>query len=121
MDYFVKKFKLRVMHYRLKNIEVPAYIGVYESEKGLAQTLLINVDFFFDANKAALSDALEDTIDYSEIEALVRKVCLREHFQLLEKLHQVLIAAIEESFPQISELSVSLEKFPFESGSIILK
>jgi dihydroneopterin aldolase len=109
------------MQYQLKNLAIPAFIGVYEHEKGKTQTLIVNVWFQFESHKAALSDDLKATVDYSQIEALVKQVCLADHYQLLERLHRALVQSLEDQFPKIKGLKVSLEKFPFESGSIVLQ
>lgn len=109
------------MHYLLKNLEIPAYIGVYEFEKGQTQTLILNVGFEFDATQASLSDDLADTIDYAQIETLLKKICVAAHYELLEKLHAVIIAQVTEVFPQIKNLSVAIEKRPFETGSVVVK
>ncbi len=108
------------MHYHLKNLEVPAYIGVYDFEKEGPQHLQINIYFDFAAQIAAQTDNLEDTIDYAKIEKLIRQVCLGQHFQLLETLQARLVSEITMAFAEIKNLKVSLEKFPFESGSIVV-
>jgi len=109
------------MQYLLKNIEVPAHVGVYEFEKGKTQTLILNVGFEFDATKASKTDDLADTINYAHIESLLRNICIAEHYELLEKLHAVIINQVNERFPQIENLSVAIEKKPFKSGSVIIK
>lgn len=100
---------------------LPAKIGVYESEKTAPQTVILNVSFDFDSAKAAQTDVLEDTIDYAQIEALLREVCLSDHFALLEKLQAVLKVKVAQQFPQISNLAIVIEKKPFESGSIEIR
>ncbi len=109
------------MQYLLKNLAVPARIGVYEAEKDITQTLILNVSFDFDSSKAEVSDNLSDTIDYAQIEVLLREVCMSEHHELLEKLHAVLMQKITEGFPQVQSLTVSIEKTPFETGSVVIK
>ncbi len=108
------------MYYHLKDLRVPALLGVYESEKKEPQEILVNIFFSFVATKAAQTDDLADTVDYALIQAQVRSICLSEHYQLLEKLHLVLQTQLQQQFPQISNLSIELEKFPFETGSIVL-
>lgn len=109
------------MQYHLKNLTVPVKIGVYGTEKIKPQNLLVNVYFQFEATKASVTDDLSDTIDYSQIEALVKRVCLTQHYQLLEKLQAVIISEIETNFSNVQNIEVSLEKFPFETGSIVVK
>lgn len=108
------------MHYHLKNIQVAAKLGVYESEKLAPQKILVSVEYDFTSQTSAQSDDLNDTVDYSRIEALLHKVCVAEHFELLEKLHAKLVLTLKNSFPQIENLTVKIEKFPFTSGSLIV-
>jgi|GEM_PF-4386685 len=71
------------MHYHLKNLEIEASIGVYESEK-------------------------------------ISQICQAEHYQLLEKLHAVLSEGISEKFSRLENVKISIEKFPFKNGSIVI-
>lgn len=109
------------MHYHLKNIEVAAKLGVYDSEKIAPQKILISVEYDFASQASAESDNLGDTVDYSRIEASLHEVCVAEHFELLEKLHADLVSTLENKFPLLSNLTVQIEKFPFMSGSLIVK
>lgn len=109
------------MHYHLKNLEIWTRVGVYETEKTAPQKLLVCVKFEFDARAAGRSDDLPDTIDYSAVEQLVRQVCAQKHYQLLEHLHETLKVSITKNFPALSQLEIVLEKFPFESGSILVR
>ena len=108
------------MHYHLKNLEIEASIGVYESEKISRQKILVSVAFDLNTSKAGMTDELEDTIDYSQLEQLVRKICQAEHYQLLEKLHAVLSEGISEKFSRLENVKISIEKFPFKNGSIVI-
>ncbi len=109
------------MHYHLKNIEVEARLGVYESEKLAPQKILVSVEYDFDSGVSAQSDNLEDTIDYSRIEALLHEVCVSKHFELLETLHSDLVLTLKRKFPQLKNLTVQIEKFPFSRGSLVVK
>lgn len=108
------------MHYHLKNLEVETSIGVYESEKTATQKIIVSVEFDFDSSDAAKSDDLADTVDYSQLEQLIRAVCEAKHYQLLEKLQAVLKQKIEADFTDIQNVKVSIEKFPFKNGSILI-
>ena len=109
------------MHYHLKDLKIPAMVGVYESEKGAPQNLLINVYFEYDAQKASVSDDLADTVDYALVAAQIKSICLAEHYNLLEKLQIELHTKITAEFPSINNLSITIEKYPFKHGSVVVK
>lgn len=108
------------MHYQLKNLEIEISVGVYETEKKALQKLLVSVEFDFEATAAAASDDLNDTIDYSAVEQLARSVCTQKHYELLEHLQAVLLSEISKNFSQLKNVTVCLEKFPFENGSVVV-
>jgi len=108
------------MRYHLKNIEVEASIGVYEQEKLGPQRLVLNVRYDFESLEAALSDNLNDTVDYAQIETLLHEFCAVKHYELLETLHRELSAQLNQKFPLVTNLVVSIEKFPFKSGSLVV-
>ncbi len=60
--------------------------GVYEKERNLEQEFEVSVVLSFDVSRAALSDKISDTIDYSEAKKAVRGVIEGSSCYLIEKL-----------------------------------
>jgi dihydroneopterin aldolase len=71
--------------------------GVEEEERQTGQTFLY--DLWLDVPDQALSDRLEDTVDYREVVACVREVSEARQFQLLEALAAAVADAVRERFP----------------------
>ena len=70
----------------VKGLFLNVSIGVLDHEKKNLQTVYIDLKLKADVGKALLSDALVDTIDYSEIVKKIRLLCLHRHFNLIEHL-----------------------------------
>ena len=68
----------------IRDLSVPAVIGVYDWEREIEQTLVFAVDMAADVAKAAASDAIEDALDYSAVAGTVRTVVTEGKFQLIE-------------------------------------
>ena len=108
------------MHYHLKNLEIKVWLGVYESEKEAPQRVLVNAWFEADTQLAAESDDLADTIDYALVEKFIRDFAGETHFELLERLHTAMLQGLQQQFAALKKLQLSIEKFPFENGSVVI-
>jgi len=108
------------MHYQLKDLEIPFYLGVYASEKTGPQTLKVSLIFEADSKGASASDNLADAIDYAQIENYLRSFSATKHYNLLEHLHAKILSGLKTEFPQLKNLQLQLQKFPFESGSVLV-
>lgn len=68
------------------DLKVNTIIGVYPQERERRQQLTINLELSTDLSAAALSDRLEDTVNYAEIEERVTALVSASHFLLIEGL-----------------------------------
>lgn len=83
----------------IHDLKVKTVIGVYPWEKQILQTLYFDLELSVDATKAALSDQLESTIDYTLIIERLNDH-LREHsYQLIETLSERIARLILTEFP----------------------
>jgi len=55
----------------LHGIDVYGHHGVLPAERDLGQRFVIDVDMWTDCTKAALTDELEDALDYSQVHRVV--------------------------------------------------
>ena len=65
--------------------------GVRPEEKTLIQPFEIDVEIICDLSKAAQSDKLEDTVDYSHVVSVVKDVMLGEQCHLIERLAELIL------------------------------
>jgi dihydroneopterin aldolase len=81
----------------VEGLEVHGHHGASEGEQERGQTFLF--DLRLEVSDAALSDRLEDAVDYREVVTLVREVSDGRRFALLEALAGATADAIIERFP----------------------
>ena len=68
----------------INELRIDTRIGIYEREKQVAQTIQLDLEIGRRGEHAAHSDRIEDTIDYAEVVADIRKLFAEQHFALLE-------------------------------------
>lgn len=68
----------------IRDLRVPAVIGVYDWEREAEQVLTLAVEMPADVARAAGSDDINDALDYSKIAQAVRTVVADGRFQLIE-------------------------------------
>ena len=95
---------------KLSNIKLYGYHGVNDFEREHGQFFLINLQLFLDLKTAGLSDSLRDTVDYSKVYESIKNIIEGPSIKLLEKLASVIVDEIFETFQQVSELKVEIEK-----------
>ena len=95
----------------IEALKVPVLIGIYENEKKRKQTLSIDISFLIDINRAAKTDSIADTIDYTKIREAVLDFAFNVHFNLLESFSQKLFDYLENHFKLIN-LELAVTKFP---------
>ena len=70
----------------VKGLTVEAVIGVYEWERAITQPLLIDIAFETDISKAAVSDEVNDALNYKAVCDDVSEWCQAIKAKLLEHL-----------------------------------
>lgn len=68
--------------------------GVMESERRMGQTFLVDVTMELDTRPAALSDTVNDTVDYGDVARSVLQIVEGEPVALLERLAQLICDAV---------------------------
>jgi 7,8-dihydroneopterin aldolase/epimerase/oxygenase len=68
----------------IRDLRVSTVIGVYDWERETEQALIFAVELPADVAKAANSDDIKDTLDYSAVVDTVKCVVIEGKFQLIE-------------------------------------
>jgi 7,8-dihydroneopterin aldolase/epimerase/oxygenase len=68
----------------VRDLPVPAVIGVHDWEREITQTLVFSVDLAADVRTAAQNDDLADALDYSAVARTIASVVQEGRFQLIE-------------------------------------
>jgi dihydroneopterin aldolase len=77
-----------IQHVFIRDLTLPALIGIYIHEKENPQPIRINLDLAVKANMTANKDRLADVVSYEEIADGVRKLIASGHVNLVETLAQ---------------------------------
>jgi 7,8-dihydroneopterin aldolase/epimerase/oxygenase len=80
----------------IRELEAETVIGVYDWERRIRQSVIIDVEMDCDARRAAATDTIEATLDYKSIAARIVGFAGESRFALVEtlaeRIAQVLIA-----------------------------
>ena len=80
----------------LHGLEIFGYHGVEEEERHEGQMFLFDVSF--EVSDEALSDRIEDAVDYTRVAEVVRETSDARAFQLLEALAAAVADAVMDRF-----------------------
>jgi dihydroneopterin aldolase len=97
-----------VITVELSGLELLGRHGVLDEERILDQRFVLDV--WLDVSETALSDRIEDAVDYREVAACVRDVFEGRRFNLLETLANAVADALLERFAHIERARVRVRK-----------
>jgi len=102
----------------IRDLSVPAVIGVHDWEREVEQTLLFSVKMVpetADVRKAAASDDLADALDYSAVASTIAAVVREGKFHLIETAAERVAERLLADFP-VTWLRLELRK-PITAGA----
>ena len=94
----------------LEGMRFYAYHGVNPEERALGQRFAIDVGMAVDLRQAGRSDNLADTVSYSAVYKVVRRIVEGEPRQLIEAVAEVIAEAILREFPRVERITVTVRK-----------
>lgn len=95
----------------IDNAEFYAYHGVRPEEQRLGGRYQVDVDIYYDARKAVVSDNLNDTVNYEEVLFLVNEhVAGEETYELVETLAFDIASSVVERFAMVAQVTVRVRK-----------
>ena len=90
-------------------LKTEAIIGIFDWERQVKQTVLIDIEISADIRKAALSDAIDDTLNYKRVAKRVLSFVEGSKFHLVETLAEHIAMLMLEEFG-IAWVRISLSK-----------
>jgi dihydroneopterin aldolase len=90
-------------------LKTEAIIGIFDWERQVRQTVVIDLEFSADIRKAALSDSIDDTLNYKRVAKQVLSFVEASHFHLVETLSEHIAMLIIQDFG-VSWVRVALSK-----------
>lgn len=83
----------------ISELRIDTVIGVFDWERQVRQTVVLDVEMAFDIHRAAVSDNVADTLDYSAVAERLSAFIGGCDFQLLEALAERSAELVMREFP----------------------
>lgn len=93
----------------LSQLSVECIVGIWDWERRVKQTVIIDVELAADIRKAAATDHIDDTIDYKRVAKRLLAFVGESQFQLVETLTEAIARVIVTEFG-VSWVKVRLNK-----------
>lgn len=90
-------------------LKTETIVGIFDWERQVKQTVLIDIEFSADIRKAALSDSIDDTLNYKGVAKRVLAFVEVSSFHLVETLAEHIAMLILQEFG-VSWVSITLSK-----------
>jgi len=97
----------------IRGLRIDTVIGIYDWERSIKQTLHIDLEMATDIAKAAVSDQIEDTLNYKAVAKRIISFVEGSSFQLVETLAERIVELVREEF------SVSWVRLVLNKGSAV--
>lgn len=82
----------------LKDLKVETVIGIWDWERQIRQTVVINLEMAADIRRAAATDNVEDTLNYKAVAKRLQQFVGDADFQLVETLAERIAEVVVNEF-----------------------
>lgn len=82
----------------LRELKVETIIGIWDWERKIRQTIVIDLEMSADIAKAAASDDINDTLNYKGVAKRVQEFVADSSFQLVETLAERIAGIVRDEF-----------------------
>jgi dihydroneopterin aldolase len=82
----------------LHDLKVDIVIGIWDWERRVRQSVVIDLDMSADVRRAAATDSVDDTLDYKRVAKRVQQFAAESDFQLVESLAEAVAASVRDEF-----------------------
>jgi dihydroneopterin aldolase len=93
----------------LHALEVETIIGIWEWERKIRQTVVIDLEMSADIARAAATDDVADTLNYKNVAKRLQEFVGESSFQLVETLAERIAAIVRDEF-DVAWVKVTLHK-----------
>lgn len=94
----------------VEGLRIVCIIGDLPHERTEPQQILVNLKAQTDITRVAVSDNLNDSIDYVAMAALATRIAEQGRFHLVEALVSAMAKSILAQWPTIASISIRIEK-----------
>ncbi len=82
----------------INELQIETVIGIFDWERQIKQTVVLDLELATDISKAAASDHIDDTIDYKTLTKTVITFVEASEFQLVETLAERVCELVRSDF-----------------------
>jgi dihydroneopterin aldolase len=82
----------------IRDLRIDTTIGIYDWERQIRQTVVIDLEMGTDISKAAASDHIDDTLDYKAVAKRLIRFVADAEYQLVETLAEECARIVREEF-----------------------
>ena len=82
----------------INDLRIDTVIGVFDWEREIRQTVVLDLEMGWDISKAAASDDLQYTLDYKAVSDRLTEFVSASEFQLLEAMAEQISGIVLEEF-----------------------
>ena len=100
----------------LRGLQIETIIGIYDWERKIKQTIILDLEMATDIRKAAASDSIVDALDYKEVSKRVIAFVENSEFFLVETLAEKIAGILLNDF-SVPWLKLTLNKKGAISGA----
>jgi dihydroneopterin aldolase len=93
----------------LDELKIDTVIGIWEWERKIRQTVIIDLEMSADIAKAAATDDVADTLNYKSVAKRVQQFVGESSFQLVETLAERIAAIVRDEF-DVAWVKVTVHK-----------
>lgn len=93
----------------ITDLDIDTVIGIFDWEREIRQTVRLNIEMNTDVRKAALTDKIEDALDYKAVSKRLIAFVEKSEFGLVETLAERCAEIILSEFP-VQWLRLRLDK-----------
>lgn len=93
----------------LRDLRIPAVIGIFGWERATTQTVSIDLEMATDVARAAASDSIEQALDYKRVAKRISSFVEDSRYQLVETLAEQVARIVVTEF-NVSLVKVSIAK-----------
>lgn len=93
----------------LRDLRIPTVIGIFDWERAVKQTVVLDLEMAADIRRAAASDHIDDTLNYKAVAKRLIEFVGNSEFQLVETLAERVAGVVLEEF-DVPWVRVTLNK-----------
>ena len=82
----------------LKGLAIETIVGIWDWERQIPQTVVIDLDMAADIAKAAATDNIDDTLNYKLVAKRVQSLVKDSGFQLVETMAETIAQTVIQEF-----------------------